>query len=42
MIVDWETKRQDALYLWESGEKPGAIAQKLGCSRRWVYKWQGR
>ncbi len=42
MRVDWETKRQDALYLLESGEKPGAIAQKLGCSRRWVYKWQGR
>lgn len=42
MGVDWETKRQDALYLLESGEKPGAIAPKLGCSRRWVYKWQGR
>lgn len=42
MGVDWETKRQDGLYLLESGEKPGAIAQKLGCSSRWVYKWKGR
>lgn len=42
MAVDWETKRQDALYLLTSSEKPGAIAKKLGCSRRWVYKWQGR
>jgi transposase InsO family protein len=42
MSVAWETKRQDVLYLLASGEKPGAIAQKLGCSRRWVYKWQER
>jgi transposase InsO family protein len=42
MSIDWETKRQDALYLLESGEKPGAVARKLGCSPRWVYKWQKR
>lgn len=42
MGVDWETKRQDAVYLLKSGEKPAAIADKLGCSQRWVYKCQAR
>jgi transposase len=42
MAVDWETKRQDVVYLLKSGEKPEAIACKLGCSPRWVYKCQAR
>ena len=42
MAIDWETRRQDALYLLEHGDAPGEVARKLGCSLRWVYKWRGR
>lgn len=42
MSVDWQTKRQDAVALLACGEKPSTVARKLGCSLRWVYKWQKR
>jgi transposase InsO family protein len=42
MVIDWETKRQDAVYLLENSDTPVEVARKLGCSVRWVYKWQGR
>jgi transposase InsO family protein len=42
MVRDWETRRQDALYLLENGDEPGEVVRKLECSLRWVYKWRGR